>query len=132
MSCLDKLADVRENHVEQMRKYIESVQAERSHTRGAGRPFQQCKMNLNSKKCEAIELGHLIQIISEHQLNEDETWNQCLRSISQTLKGIDDLYFDSNHAQCSWVPGVHGIADSNLNFEGLKLSDFPSRSMRRT
>ncbi|KAF8245553.1 hypothetical protein K440DRAFT_646162 [Wilcoxina mikolae CBS 423.85] len=127
-----KLADVREVHVEKMRKHIESVQAERSHTRGTGRPSQQCKYGIDYKKCEAIELGHLIQSISEHQLNEDETWNQSLRSISQTLERIDDLYLDSNHVQCSWVPGVHSIADSSLKFEGLKLSDFPSKSVRRT
>ncbi|KAF8544183.1 hypothetical protein BDD12DRAFT_817001 [Trichophaea hybrida] len=132
-SVTNKLADVRSNQVEQIRKYIENVQAERSHTRDTGRPSHQCKYGgCDFKKCEAMELGYLIQSISQHQLNEDETWNQGLQSISQTLKSIEDIYLTHSHFQCSWVPGFRSIADSSLKFEGLKLSDFPSKSVRRT
>jgi hypothetical protein len=126
----DKLEQQRRDSVDKIRRQVESIQAERS---ASGT----CKGSANRKECEALVLGHLIKSMAECRLNEDETWNQSLMSISRRLKGIADLYLPQIysygcspypfHTKCSWVPELHRIVDDALNaVEGLKLSDFPS------
>jgi hypothetical protein len=128
----DMLEKQRQETVDKIREHIERVQADRSSN-------WKCKGQANQKECEALVLGHLIKSIDQNRLNEDETWNQSLKSISAKLKWIADLTFPltyyynggyqgrAAHTTCSWVPELHRIVDEALNkVEGLKLSDFPS------
>jgi hypothetical protein len=94
------------------------------------------KGSANKKECEALGFGHLIKSVAEWRLNEDETWNQGLRSIASQLKGVADLYLPyrergshnyAAHNKRSWVPELHRVVDEAPNsVEGLTLSDIPS------
>jgi hypothetical protein len=120
----DELEKQRRDAVDKIREHLEIVQVER-------RNGWKCGSSLYQRECGALVLGHLVNSVSQHRLNEKETWNQSLRSISERLKQIPDLYFPTisgvTHTGCSWVTGLHRITDACLgSIEGLKLSDFPS------
>jgi hypothetical protein len=125
----DKLETQRQETVDKIRNHIESVQADLSSS-------WKCRASFNQKACEALALGHLIKSVAQSRLNEDETWNQSLRSISIQLKGIADLCFPAMvyngrtadaHIYCSWVPELRRVVNEAVNsVEGLKISDFPS------
>jgi len=135
----EKLTETRAFHVEQLRKQIETIQAERSHIRGKG-PQHVCQLSTSlsysPRECEAMQLGHLIQSIIEHQLDDNDTWRGSLRSISDKIRKINQMYLTvsyCSHPNCSWVPGLHTFVDQTLaSVQGLKLSDFPSRSGLRS
>jgi hypothetical protein len=126
----DKLETQRQETVDKIRNHIESVQADLSSS-------WKCRASSNQMACEALVLGHLIKAVAQNRLNEDETWNQSLRSISTQLKGIATLFLpgiclyngmtSAAHTSCSWVPELRRVVDDAVNsVEGLKISDFPS------
>jgi hypothetical protein len=125
----DKLETQRQETVDKIRNHVESVQADLSSS-------WKCRASSNQKECEALVLGHLIKSVAQRRLNEDETWNQNLRSISFQFKGIADLCFPAMfyngrttdaHIYCSWVPEFRRVVNEAVtSVEGLKISDFPS------
>jgi len=134
-SRIERLTRVRKSHVESLRKIIRVLYKEPTNeTEGLRLP---CTGGNHREECEALQLGHWIQSAAKHKLDDDEMWNQSLRSISSQLKEIKDLYLPmiynnkytshANHSQCSWARRLHVAVDSELDsVEGLKLSDFPS------
>jgi hypothetical protein len=127
-----KLETLRKEAVDKIRQHVKTVQSVRNY-------IWKCNGPANQTECEALVLGHLIKSITRCHLNDGTTWNQSLKSISNQLKGIADLYFPEvprtkgysymhpAHTTCSWVPELHRIVDQALeSVEGLKLSDFPS------
>ncbi|KAF8245581.1 hypothetical protein K440DRAFT_405397 [Wilcoxina mikolae CBS 423.85] len=115
---VERLTRVRKSHVESLRKTIRGLYKEPNSQEEGLRRL--CTGGNHREECEALQLGHWIQSAAKYNLDDDEMWNQSLRSISSQLKEIKDL-------QCSWARRLHEAVDNELDsVEGLKLSDFPS------
>lgn len=101
-----------------------------------------CAYSPPSKECRALQLGHLVSIIGEHNLDQEDRWNGSLNTIIFALKEMVPLYYWSatghsyhygsggtHHVNCSWVERVKDLGNEvQASVEGLKFSGFPSRS----
>jgi len=133
--CVDKIAELRELHVNQLSKHIEKLKADR-----CGRQCQPLFCRFSKEECDALQLGHLILIMSKLDLEREGFRYQNAQSIYNTVCTTKELCFvkcsckvaSGSHSECSWVPDlkeyVQGVWD---NVRGLNFADFPSRRVAR-
>lgn len=86
--------------------------------------------------CDALQLGHLMQMTALHQLDKDTFWNQSVRKIMATFKELKPARFSQLHSSlaghdgCEWVTGLEEVAKGcnkkNMKL-GLRFDDFPCR-----
>jgi len=131
--CVDKIAELRELHVNQLSKHIGKLKADR-----CGRHCQPLFCLFSKEECDAFQLGHLIQTLSKLDMERKEFWYQSMQSTYNTVCTFKELCFVGcncrvdSHSECSWVSNfkeyVRGVLD---NVRGLNFADFPSRRVAR-
>ncbi|KAI5797057.1 hypothetical protein FPQ18DRAFT_376703 [Pyronema domesticum] len=130
---IEKILDVRKSHLEALRSYAKSLHTDPAHQLEI--PLRSCLQGgVYKDNCEALQLGHLMKIVSKHNLDDEEMWNQSLYAISTQLLNIKNLYLPKNsacaedHSGCSWVPGLHNAVQRVLeSVKGLRLTNWPVR-----
>ncbi|KAA8894536.1 hypothetical protein FN846DRAFT_973635 [Sphaerosporella brunnea] len=154
-AIIDKILEKRQTAVDKIRNHVESIQTQWSHSSGE-KATRHCTRARDQDACDALLLGHLINSVAKHRLNEDQTWKQSLQSIANGIKQIPNLCFPgesvstigpgiftrpgsgssidfkhpyrtTTHLNCTWVTALQRTTVECINsIEGLQLSDFAS------